>query len=165
LETASERLRKLINRGVQKNEDVYVASMLLNKWNIALILQNIIGLPTATIEDDLETLEVNVKCQPSYSWVSIFQPYPLTDLAKYCEQEGIYSGDYGEIGDSFFDKSVLNISELHKEQLACLQRIFAFCVEMQIMPAIEDLTWEKLPKFIHTAMRKVGDRRMFPGIF
>ena len=164
LETASDRLRKLINRGTQKNEDAYLAARILKKWGVALILQNMIGIPTATIEDDLHTLEVNIKCRPAYAWVSIFQPYPATPLAKYCEKEGLYTGNYSEIGDTFFDKSVLNFDDVHKEQIACLQRIFAFCVEMQVMPTVEDLTWERLPKFIHNAMRKVGDRRMFPGI-
>jgi len=164
LETSSDRLRKLINRGKTNNEDAYVAARLLRKWNIKLIMQNILGLPTATIEDDLETLEVNIKCRSAYAWSSIFQPYPLTELAKFCEKEKLYTGNYSEIGDNFFDKSILNISNKHKEQVACLQRIFAFSVETQVMPKISDLTWKRLPKFIHNAMRKVGDRRMFPGV-
>ena len=163
LETASNRLRKLINRGNTDNTDVFTAARLFKREKIALILQNIIGLPSATIKDDLLTLEVNVRCRPAYAWVSIFQPYPATGLAEYCKKEGLYSGDYSEIGDNFFDRSVLNISEEHKEQLACLQRIFAFCVEMQVMPKVEDLTWERLPKFIHDTMRRVGDKRMFAG--
>lgn len=164
LETASSRLRKLINRGKSNNEDVYAAARLLKRECIALIMLNILGLPTATIEEDLETLAVNIKCHPAYAWSSIFQPYPSTPLANYCEKEGIYNGDYSEISDNFFDKSVLNLTDEHKEQVACLQRIFAFCVEMQVMPTVEDLTWERLPKFIHDAMRKSGDRKMFPGI-
>jgi len=164
LETASDRLRVLINRGDTNNEDAYIAAKLLKENNIALILQNILGLPSSTIEDDLATLEVNIKCKPAYAWSSIFQPYPMTDLAIICEQEGYYTGDYSEIGDNFFDESVLNFPPKQKEQIACLQRIFAFCVEMQVMPQISDLTWERLPKFIHNIMRKVGDKRMFPNI-
>ncbi len=164
LETASDRLRTLINRGNTDNKGVYVASKLLRKKGVALILQNILGLPTASIEDDLETLAINVECNPAYAWASIFQPYPATGLAEICEREGYYTGDYGEIGDNFFDKSVLNFTDEHKEQIEVLQKIFAFCCEMQVMPKIEDLSWERLPKFIHTVMRKVGDRRMFPGI-
>lgn len=164
LETASSRLRKLINRGRSSNDDVYTASRLLKKEHIALILQNMIGIPTAKIEDDLDTLDVNIRCRPAYAWVSIFQPYPKTGLAEICEKEGHYSGDYSEIGDNFFEGSVLNFTPEHKEQLACLQRIFAFCVEMQVMPKVEDLTWERLPKFIHDTMRRVGDKRMFPGV-
>lgn len=164
LETASDRLRKLINRGNTDTDDVYEAARLLKKRGIAFILQNIVGLPTASIEEDLQTLEVNVRCRPAYAWVSIFQPYPATGLAEICEREGYYTGDYSEIGDNFFDKSVLNFTDEHKEQIEVLQRIFAFCVEMQVMPTVEDLSWKRLPKFIHTTMRKVGDKRMFPGI-
>jgi radical SAM superfamily enzyme YgiQ (UPF0313 family) len=164
LETASSRLRKLINRGRSSNEDVYIAARLLKREKIALILQNIFALPSATIEDDLDTLEVNIKARPAYAWVSIFQPYPRTVLADYCEKEGLYTGNYSEIADNFFEGSVLNISDEHKMRVACLQRIFAFCVEMQVMPKVEDLTWERLPKFIHNTMRRVGDKRMFPGV-
>lgn len=164
LETGSDRLRKLINRGHTNNEDAIKASKLLEKWGIKLILQNILGLPSATIEEDLETLEVNIRCKPAYAWSSIFQPYPKTELAILCEKEGWYKGNYSEIGDNFFDKSVLNISEEHKEQVACLQRIFAFCTEMQAMPRVEDLSWERLPKFVHDSMRKIGDKRMFVGV-
>jgi anaerobic magnesium-protoporphyrin IX monomethyl ester cyclase len=164
LETASDRLRKLINRGNTNNDDAIKASRLLKKWDIKLIMQNILGLPTATIEDDLGTLEINIQCKPAYAWSSIFQPYPSTALGDWCKKEGLYSGDYSEISDSFFDKSVLNITEEHKEQVVCLQRIFAFCTEMQVMPKISDLTYKELPMFIHKAMRKLGDKRMFPGI-
>ena len=164
LETASSRLRKLINRGRSSNEDVYIAARLLKREKIALILQNIFALPSATIEDDLDTLEVNIKVRPAYAWVSIFQPYPKTALANYCEKEGLYDGNYSEIADNFFEGSVLNLTDEYKMQVACLQRIFAFAVEMQVMPKVEDLTWERLPKFIHDTMRRVGDKRMFPGV-
>ena len=164
LETASDKLKALINRGNMKNGDVYTASKWLKKYNIQLILQNILGLPTSTIEDDLYTLEVNIKTQPAYAWCSIFQPYPSTVLADFCIKERIYTGDFSEIADNFFDKSLLNFTDEHKEQIAVLQRIFAFCVEMQVMPEVDDLTWERLPKFIHSTMRTVGDRRMFPNI-
>ena len=164
LETASDRLRGVINRGHTNNEDVYKAAKHLKDKNITLILQNILGLPTSTIEDDLETLEVNLKTKPAYSWSSIFQPYPATELAIMCEKEGYYTGDYSEIKDNFFEGSVLNFTDEHKEQIACLQRMFDFCVEMQAMPDIKDLTWKSFPKFIHDTMRKKGDKRMFPNI-
>ncbi len=164
LETASDKLRVLINRGNTNNEDVYAAAKILSGAKIALILQNLLGLPESTIEDDLATLEVNIKSRPAYAWSSIFQPYPETGLAKICEEKGYYTGDYSNIGDNFFDETLLNFTPEHKEQVAVLQRVFAFCTEMQVMPTVADLTWERLPKFLHNVMRKVGDRRMFPGI-
>jgi anaerobic magnesium-protoporphyrin IX monomethyl ester cyclase len=161
LETASDRLRKLINRGNSTNEHALAASDVLRKYGVACILQNILGLPSATIEDDLYTLEINIRCRPAYAWSSIFQPYPMTELAQICEREGWYTGDYSEISDNFFDNSVLSFTDEHKEQIVCLQRVFAFCVETQTMPEVKDLTYATLPKFIHNTMRKIGDRRMF----
>jgi anaerobic magnesium-protoporphyrin IX monomethyl ester cyclase len=165
LETSSDRLRKLINRGNTNNEDAINASKYLRKWDITLIMQNILGLPTSTIEEDLATLEVNIRCRPRYAWCSIFQPYPGTMLGDKCKKNGWYLGDYSEISDSFFDTSVLEFTPEHKEQIECLQRIFAFSVEMQVLPSVKDLTYRTMPKFIHNAMRRIGDERMFPGVY
>jgi len=164
LETGSDRLKKLINRGHSSNGDVYVAARHLKKWGIKLILQNILALPSSTIEEDLLTLEVNIKVQPAYSWCSIFQPYPATVLGDWCVKEGIYKGDYSEIGDNFFDHSVLEFDDEHKEQIEVLQRVFALCVEHQYLPKVEELRYSNLGKLIHKIMRITGDKRMFPGI-
>ena len=164
LETASDRLRKLINRGNTNNEDCYTAASELKKCGIKLILQNILGLPTATIEEDLETLEVNIKCRPAYAWSSIFTPYPGTALGGLCKKEGWYTGDYSNISDSFFDTSVLNFDDLQKEQIVVLQRVFALCVEHQYLPKVDELRHANIGNLTHKIMRRVGDKRMFPGI-
>ena len=144
--------------------DVVSAARLLRKWDIKLMIQNMLVLPTSTIEDDLETLECNIRCRPSYAWCSIFTPYPGTELGDYCKKNGFYKGDYSNITDCFFDRSVLEFSEEYKEQTYCLQKIFALCVEIQVMPEIKDLTLENLPHFVHKALRKLGDKRLYNGV-
>jgi anaerobic magnesium-protoporphyrin IX monomethyl ester cyclase len=164
LESASNRLRGLIGRTSIKLKTVREASTILRMHGIQLMLQNIIALPESTIEDDLFTLEQNIIYKPTYSWCSIFVPYPGTVLGDMCIEKGWYKGGYGKITDSFFDKSVLEFSEEYKEQTYCLQKVFAFCVEVGVMPEIDDLTINNLPKFIHKAMRKLGDKRLYVGI-
>jgi anaerobic magnesium-protoporphyrin IX monomethyl ester cyclase len=164
LETSSQRLRTLIGRSRTTNEETFNASRILRKHGINLMVQNMLGLPTSTIEEDLETLETNIIAQPSYGWCSIFAPYPGTELGDYCLKEGIYTGDYSELSDSFFEKSVLNFTEEHKEQLVCLQRSFALCVEAQYLPAVNELTYENFPKLVHKIMRRIGDNRLYGGI-
>ena len=164
LETASKPLLKLLNRQNTNLDQVKDAVRMLKKWNIRLMIQNMIGLPTGTIQDDLQTLEFNIRCHPAYGWVSIFQPYPGTELGDWCVKKGYYTGDYSEISDSFFDGSVLEFDDTYKEQLQCLQKIWALAVECQVMPREDELTLENFPKLVHRIMRAHGDRRMYPGV-
>lgn len=164
LETASHDLRVLIGRGMTTNEEAIHASEMCRKYGMKLMVQNILALPTSTIEDDLGTLEMNIRCRPDYAWASIFAPFPGTDLGDQCVKEGWFSGDYDAISDSFFDRSVLNIAEEHKEQSYYLQKCFALAVEAQEMPKVEELTSERFPLLVHRLMRKVGDTRLYGGI-
>lgn len=161
LETSSDRLRELVGRNGYELEDVMTASNLLRKYGIQYMIQNIIGLPTSTIEEDLQTLEFNIQCKPTYSWVSIYQPYPGTALGDLCKEKGWYKGDYSDITDSFFDTSFLEISPEYKEQLEVLQKVWALCVDYEHMPKPEELTYKALPKLIHTITRRNGDKKLY----
>jgi hypothetical protein len=91
------------------------------------MLQNILGLPFTSLKNDLETLELNINCQPDYAWASIFQPYPRTELGEECVSSGVYTGDFSDISNNFFDISVLNIE--NKNEIANLQKLFAIAVK------------------------------------
>jgi anaerobic magnesium-protoporphyrin IX monomethyl ester cyclase len=162
LESGSNKLRNILNRKMT-NADVYTAVRLLKKWGIKVMVQNMIGLPTGTIEDDLYTLEMNIKMHPTYAWVSIFAPYPGTELGDRCKREGWYKGDYGDMSDSFFDTSVLEFSPGYKEQLECLQKCFALCSEIGYLPEPNELTHENFPQLVHNIMRKEGTGRCMEG--
>ncbi len=80
-----------------------------------------IGLPVERpIEDAFETLEVNIKMNPTDSWVSIFQPMPKTELWRYCLKTGLLNPDIN--AQTFEDNTILNfepevanvINHLHK---------------------------------------------------
>lgn len=164
LESATNRLRSLIGRNTVTLRKVREAVDILKENRVQVMLQNIIGLPTATMEDDLFTLETNIQYRPTYSWVSIFQPYPGTDLGDWCKKEGHYKGDYSDITDSFFDTSFLEISPEYKEQLEVLQKVWAMCVDYEYLPKPEELTYKALPKLIHTITRRNGDRKLYLGL-
>lgn len=164
LETVSPRLRELIGRPKSNNEETIKAARILRDHGIELMIQNMLALPTSTIEDDLATLETNILCQPAYGWSSIFAPFPGTELGDMCKQKRWYRGDYSDITDCFFDKSVLDFPEEYKEQTYVLQKIFALAVEAQVMPELYELTLDTMPEFIHRAMRRIGDNRLYGGV-
>ena len=169
-ETADDRLRnEILKRGMTK-EQILDSAKLLKKYDIKFMLQNMIGLPTGSIEKDFETLELNIQCNPDYAWVSIFQPYPGTAIGEYCKEKGFYTGDFSDLSSNFFDSSRLNFDNEYKNQLSNLQKLFAIFVEY---PELHELglsrTWidfsndqvkEEYQK-AYTEFRKKGDKRLY----
>ena len=167
-EAGSERVRREVLNRHMSDEQIIGAVEKLKAANIRVMLQNMIGLPFTTLEDDLKTLELNIRCAPDYSWCSIFQPYPRTALGERCVKEGVYTGDFSDIGSSFFDTSPLNIP--HKNEVANLQKLFAIAVEN---PDLYHngvlLQWIRMPyeetreqfTLAYKEFRKEADRRLY----
>jgi radical SAM superfamily enzyme YgiQ (UPF0313 family) len=110
-------------------EQILEASQLIREGGLELTTTNMIGLPTSTLEDDFETLELNIRAQPSYAHVFIFQPYPRTELGEFTREHGWMVGTFDDIGEVAWDHSILEFDEAHKRGLAVLQRFFAIGVE------------------------------------
>lgn len=130
LETADDELRKLIERDMPK-ETIINASHYLNQNGIKIMLQNILGLPTSLLQQDFETLELNITCQPLYAWCSIFQPYPGLELTRFAQKKGLIETSHDQIGQKFFESSILKIE--HKKQREFLQKWFAIAVAYPIL--------------------------------
>jgi len=83
LESGSERLRgEVLKRPSMTNGMILEAGRLLRKYNIRLATYNMIGLPTETLEEAFETIQLNAKLRPTKINEFIFQPYPHTDLVE-----------------------------------------------------------------------------------
>lgn len=130
LESANDNTRKLIKRGLTK-EQIYNAAKLLHKYEIKFRLENMLGLPHEDLNDAFETLEMNIKCKPALGWASIFQPYPGTELFDYTKENGLFDGDIDSFDGSFFKNSILNLE--NKYQIENLQKLFSFTVSFPIV--------------------------------
>ena len=167
-ESGDERIRReLLNRKMTDKQ--IISSMdLFRMYGIKTMLQNILGLPFTTLEDDIKTLELNIRCKPDYAWVSIFQPYPKTKLGERCVQEGVYQGDFSDIGNNFYDQSVIDIS--HKNERLNLQKLFAIAVEhprlyrsgnlQRLIQIPYEETKEKFT-LAYNKFRKKGNQRLY----
>ena len=102
-----------------------------------------LALPTSNLEDDFETLQLNIECRPVYAHAFLFQPYPRTELGEFTRKEGWMAGSLDDMSEIMWDKSVLKFEE--KRQMENLQRLFAIAVEWpRLPPLIRLLT--KLPR-------------------
>jgi radical SAM superfamily enzyme YgiQ (UPF0313 family) len=129
IETGNDRIRNDLLKRRMSREQILEASRLIREGGLQLTTTNMIGLPTSTLEDDFDTLELNVQARPSYAHVFIFQPYPRTELGEFTREHDWMVGTFDDIGQVAWDHSVLAFDAGHKRGLAVLQRFFAIGVE------------------------------------
>jgi anaerobic magnesium-protoporphyrin IX monomethyl ester cyclase len=129
IEAGNDHIRNsLLRRNLSKSQ-ILEAARLIREGGLQLTANNMIGLPTTTLEDDFETLALNVQARPAYAHVYIFQPYPRTELGDFAREHGWMVGTLDDISEVAWDRSVLNFDSAHRRGLAVLQRFFAIGVE------------------------------------
>ncbi len=83
LESGSERVRNgYLKRPRYKNEDLIEFCHRAKKYGIGVTLFVLMGVPGETLEDYYETVRVVREAEPVHIYLSIFYPYPGTDLWK-----------------------------------------------------------------------------------
>lgn len=113
VEAANPRIREEILNRKMTNEQIIAAYTAFGKRGIAIQSNNILGLPTSTIEDDIATLDLNIECGRHAKVMAEFgtaHPYPGTALGDYCEKQGLYHSETGffDMHQSYQTESPLN---------------------------------------------------------
>jgi radical SAM superfamily enzyme YgiQ (UPF0313 family) len=128
LESANPETQKFLRRGFITNDQIKSACDICKELGIKVRLQNMIGLPVDNpLEDALQTLNMNREINPTDSWAAIFQPYPKTDLWKYCIDKGLIQLDTQ--AGTFYEHTVLNIKDANK--INNLHKWWFFAVKYQ----------------------------------
>jgi len=113
LESANPETQKFLRRGFITNEQVEEACDACKEFGIKVRLQNMIGLPVDDpLQDALDTLEYNIKINPTDSWSAVFQPFPKTDLWKESVEKGLITEDAQAV--NFYEGTQLKIKDAEK---------------------------------------------------
>lgn len=88
VECGDEKLRNLLLKKSLTDDQIRKAASILHKVKLPFFTYNMIGLPGERLQDALKTLELNIEIGAECAWTSIFQPFPGTQLAQYCLDEG-----------------------------------------------------------------------------
>lgn len=129
IEAGNDRLRNDLLKRKMTKETIIESGRLLHEAGISLTSTNILALPTATLEDDFETVRLNTEAKVKYAHAFLFQPYPATELGEFTRQNGYMAGSFEDIGAIAWDSSILVRDEAEKRQMEHLQRWFAILVE------------------------------------
>lgn len=129
IEAGNDRLRNDLLKRKMSKETIIESGRLFHDAGINLTSTNILALPTATLEDDFETVRLNTQAKVKYAHAFLFQPYPATELGEFTKQNGYMTGSFEDIGAIAWDSSILVRDEAEKRQMEHLQRWFAILVE------------------------------------
>lgn len=140
LETANDTLRNEVLKKRFSREDVEVAMDSLNRHQIPVKIFNMVGIPGETLEDAIETLQLNARLKPMWARCSILQPYPPMDLYQWCKREGLFREDFENDDFEFFylKESPLDFPGI--DQLVNLQKFFSLTAKYPfLLPLVRQL--------------------------
>jgi radical SAM superfamily enzyme YgiQ (UPF0313 family) len=144
IESGSEELRRRLLKRYMTNENIINAGITLREAGIKFCTLNIVGFPGETKEEMRQTYELNKVLRPNGAIVSIFYPFPQTELADYSLKNGyLDNADYQKVcsgeGTGYKESSLLKNIEI-KEALR-LQIIIPMLVRMPLFfkPLLEKI--------------------------
>lgn len=147
IECGNEELRNLLLKRNISDEQIISVTKLLRKYKIFPASFNIIGLPDETVENVFETIKLNIKAGVKFSYCTIYQPYPKTELAEYCVSKGYYDGAVENIPGSYnLGGSPLKTPDI--EKIIRLSSFFSMCITFPfLIPLVKRLIKFRFNKF------------------
>jgi radical SAM superfamily enzyme YgiQ (UPF0313 family) len=114
IESGNEWLRKNVLKRTTTNEQIINAFRNTSEQGIKTFALNVIGFPYETPEMIEDTIRINKIVSPDGFQLSIFYPYPQTELWSLCKREHFLTD---EERPSFLGDSVLQLPTLSREQI------------------------------------------------
>ncbi|NVN98818.1 MAG: B12-binding domain-containing radical SAM protein [Geobacteraceae bacterium] len=123
VETGSERLRNSLLKKQLPTATIVEAFDLIHQYGIKSKAYNMLGLPGETCDDIEETIRLNKMIKPDLKNITIFRPYPGTELYEYCKEKNWIS-DRKVSG--YWEESILDQPSLSKEDTYFYQLLFYY---------------------------------------
>jgi len=124
LEAGNPRVRRDILGKKFSNKQFYKAADLLHKHGVRIKTYNIMGSPTETLDEALETMELNSKAKVEFPWCGIYHPLPGTRTEEIAREVGALDPNFTmeDAYGSVFQESHLNQPEI--KEIVRAQKLF-----------------------------------------
>lgn len=148
IESGNDKVRNEILKRNMSKEVMVEAFDLCSKHNIPTFSNTIFAIPGTSIQEDIESLDTNLRCKVTFGEFPIFFPYPETELAKYAIKRGDFNGNYDSLHMSYQSTSPLKCFS-DKEKL--LQRNLSLLSTLCLWkPSLRNLVVNRLIKLPFT---------------
>ena len=114
-ESGSERLRREVLKRNYSNHDVIRAIDTAHSYGLKVGTFNLVGIPGETRKEFRETVRLNRLCRPDYFMLSVFFPYPGTELYRVCRERGLLDGSLDSVLER--RRPVLDLPGFSKRQI------------------------------------------------
>lgn len=132
IETGSENLRNSLLKKNISDEKIIRCGDILNKYKIKFRTYNMMGLPTETFEDALLTVKINQRIKNPYPLVTLYDPYPETELAKVAAEKNLLKQDINTF--SYSANQYTDSMVIVDERVLRVQKLFYYFVRF---PSLE----------------------------
>ncbi len=110
-EAANDYVRNTVFRKNTERQQLVDAARWIKKYGIRLGSLNMLGGPGGTLEDDIETIRLNVECGVDHPLCSIVQPYPEFELNDITREMGIAVAEYDEFPAQFNREATIEVKD------------------------------------------------------
>ena len=124
VEAGTQKILNVLRKGITL-EQALIALKLTKKIGIESAAYFMIGSPSETKEDILQTIKFMKKLDPDYAQIAITTPFPATDLYRIAQEQGVINGDpWREFAKNPVQSFIPPIweKELSRSQLSALLR-------------------------------------------
>lgn len=94
LESGNQEIRERVIRKQSKNDHIVEGARLLREKGIKVLTTNMIGLPSETLDNAMETVQLNMELQSNYVRANTFLLFPGLPLVEYAKQNGYLDKDF-----------------------------------------------------------------------
>lgn len=166
IECGNESLRNKILKRNLSDEQILKSCQILHDAGIKVGTINILGLPTETIENMQETLNLNRACKPEHVSANLFMPLPGVDLTNYAIEKGLLDENFTSPKSSHH-ASDMRYPEDVKRFLYPFKALFPLMAQKKHIGIIASLLikWPRpILKIIDTCYRLYSNSRFYPQV-
>lgn len=144
IESGNAHIRDDILKRNMAEEVLTNAFALCRKHEIPTFSNTILATPGATIENDIESLDLNIACNVTFGEFPVFFPYPKTELGEYAIKHGFFDGDFDKLHMNYQTFSPLSgFTDKEKLMQVNLSLLGTVCL---LFPSTRNLVVNKLIK-------------------
>ncbi|MBI5432532.1 MAG: cobalamin B12-binding domain-containing protein [Planctomycetes bacterium] len=149
-EAANDYVRNAVFKKHTTRQQLVEASAHIRKYGIRLGSLNMLGGPGSTLEDEFETVKLNIECKVDHPLVSIMQPYPSFDINDITREMGYAIAAYDDFPEKFNRTSSILFDNKH--EIENLHKLFPMIVRwpslLKIAPWMIKRRWLAKPLLI-----------------